>query len=88
MRAYEADGVTPASTPHFFAWDADGAGEGELVFVTGNPGSTARQITLAQYMYEREIFHPMILAFFDQRLEVLHAIQLHGPGFAAGKCRT
>ncbi len=79
VRAYEADGVTPASTPHFFAWDEGGAGEGELVFVTGNPGSTARQITLAQYMYEREIFHPMILDFFDQRLEVLHAIQLMDP---------
>ncbi|MGW8283823.1 MAG: S46 family peptidase, partial [Gemmatimonadota bacterium] len=79
VRAYESDGETPASTPHFFAWDEDGAGEGELVFVTGNPGSTARQITLAQYMYEREIFHPMILDFFDQRLEVLHAIALMDP---------
>jgi len=79
VRAYEEDGTTPASTPHFFAWDADGAGEGELVFVTGNPGSTARQITLSQYMYEREIFHPMILAFFDQRLEILHEIQRMDP---------
>jgi len=79
VRAYEDDGVTPASTPHFFAWDKGGAAEGELVFVTGNPGSTARQITLAQYMYEREIFHPMILDFFDQRLEILHEIQRTDP---------
>lgn len=79
VRAYQEDGTTPASTPHYFEWDPDGAAEGELVFVTGNPGSTARQITLSQYMYEREIFHPMILAFFDQRLEVLHEIQRTDP---------
>ncbi|MCL7984705.1 MAG: S46 family peptidase [marine benthic group bacterium] len=79
VRAYEADGTTPASTPHFFEWDPDGAAEGELVFVTGNPGSTARQITLSQYMYEREIWHPMILDFFDQRLEILHEIQRTDP---------
>ena len=79
VRAYQEDGTTPASTPHYFEWDPDGAAEGELVFVTGNPGSTARQITLSQYMYEREIFHPMILDFFDQRLEVLHEIQRTDP---------
>jgi hypothetical protein len=79
VRAYEADGTTPASTPHYFEWDPDGAAEGELVFVTGNPGSTARQITLSQYMYEREIWHPMILDFFDQRLEILHEIQRTDP---------
>lgn len=79
VRAYEADGTTPASTPNYFEWSAAGAGEGDLVFVTGNPGSTARQITLSQYMYEREVFHPMILAFFDQRLEILHEIQRTDP---------
>ena len=79
VRAYDEDGESPASTPHYFEWDPDGAAEGELVFVTGNPGSTARQITLSQYMYQRVVFHPMILDFFDQRLEVMHAIQAADP---------
>ncbi len=79
VRAYEDDGVTPAATPHFFEWDADGAAEGELVFVTGNPGSTARQITLSQYLYQKEIWHPLLLSLFDQRLEVMHAIQRDDP---------
>ena len=79
VRAYDEDGENPASTPHYFEWDPDGAAEGELVFVTGNPGSTARQITLSQYMYQRVVFHPMILDFFDQRLEVMHAIQAADP---------
>ncbi len=79
VRAYDDVGEAPASTPHYFEWDPDGAAEGELVFVTGNPGSTARQITVAQYMYQREIWHPMLLDLFDQRLEVMHAIQAKDP---------
>ena len=79
VRAYEADGTTPASTPNYFEWSENGAGEGDLVFVTGNPGSTSRQTTLAQYMYEREIRHPLRLDFFDQRLEILHEIQRTDP---------
>jgi hypothetical protein len=79
FRAYDEGGESPASTPHYFEWNPDGAAEGELVFVTGNPGSTARQITLSQYMYQRVVFHPMILDFFDQRLEVMHAIQAADP---------
>jgi hypothetical protein len=79
VRAYEDDGETPASTPHYFEWDPDGAAEGELVFVTGNPGSTARQITVSQYMYQRVIWHPLLLDLFDQRLEVMHAIQRADP---------
>ena len=79
LRAYGDDGVTPASTPHFFEWNADGAAEGELVFVTGNPGSTARQITVSQYLYQKEIWHPLLLDLFDHRLEVMHAIQRADP---------
>ena len=79
VRAYDEDGESPASTPHYFEWDPDGAAEGELVFVTGNPGSTARQITLSQYMYQRVVWHPMLLDLFDQRLEVMHAIQAADP---------
>lgn len=73
VRAYVADGV-PASTPHYFRWDPEGAREGELVFVTGNPGSTSRQIALSEYLYEREARHPILVEFLDARLEVLHAI--------------
>jgi len=73
VRAWGADG-RPVESPHHFGWDPEGADEGELVFVTGHPGSTSRQITVSQFMYEREIRHPLLLEFFDRRLEVLHAI--------------
>lgn len=73
VRAWGTDG-RPVESPNHFGWDPEGADEGEVVFVTGHPGSTSRQITVSQFMYEREIRHPLLLAFFDRRLEVLHAI--------------
>jgi hypothetical protein len=64
-RAYEADGITPVRSPHFFPFDATGPDDGELVFVTGNPGSTARLITVAQLMFERSYRHPMMVTVFQ-----------------------
>jgi V8-like Glu-specific endopeptidase len=63
-RAYEPDGRTPVSSPHYFPFDPTGPDENELVFVTGNPGSTARMITLSQLMYERSYRHPMLVGLF------------------------
>jgi len=78
VRAYGADGK-PAETPHYFAWNPDGPVECEVIFVTGQPGSTSRQITVSQYMYEREVRHPLLLDFFDQRLEALRAAAKRDP---------
>jgi hypothetical protein len=64
-RAYEADGVTAVKSPYYFPFSTTGPVDGELVFVTGNPGSTARMITLAQLMYERSYRHPMMVNVFD-----------------------
>jgi V8-like Glu-specific endopeptidase len=64
-RAYEADGVTPVRSPHHFPFDATGPDDGEPIFVTGNPGSTARLITVAQLMYERSYRHPMMVTYFN-----------------------
>src|SRR5262249_33466654 len=44
FRVYE-DGK-PAPTPHFFRWSTKGPAEGDLVFVSGHPGSTNRLETL------------------------------------------
>lgn len=60
VRAYGPDGTTPAATPEHFAWDADGAREGELVFITGNPGGTDRLATVSQLLYERGVRHPLL----------------------------
>jgi hypothetical protein len=46
FRAYE-DGK-PARTEHFLKWNRGGAQDGELVFVSGHPGSTNRNLTQSQ----------------------------------------
>ena len=46
LRAYE-DGK-PAKTVDYFPFSANGAQAGELVMTLGNPGSTQRQLTIAQ----------------------------------------
>ena len=64
-RAYEADGVTPVRSQYYFPFDPTGPEEGEPIFITGNPGSTARMITLSQLMYERSYRHPMLVSVFE-----------------------
>jgi len=75
MRAYEnGRPVKPAS---HLRWSREGVGEGDLVFVSGNPGSTARLRTVAQLEYLRDQAWPFRLEQYRRRLEALR-------GYAAG----
>ncbi|MFV1987181.1 MAG: S46 family peptidase [Gemmatimonadota bacterium] len=78
VRAYEADGATPSSTPHHFEWDAQGADEGEVVFVTGNPGSTNRQATVSELLYEQAFRHPFLIQMLEGQQGVLERIASFG----------
>ena len=51
MRAYENG--KPAATPNFLKFNWNGPTENEVVFVTGHPGSTDRQLTTAQLKTQR-----------------------------------
>ncbi len=53
LRAYE-DGK-PAAVRDYLPFSQRGAEEGEMVFVTGHPGSTQRQLTLSQLNTLREV---------------------------------
>src|SRR5438105_5579914 len=53
IRAWE-DGK-PAHTEHYFKWSPDGAKEGDLTFVSGNPGGTDRELTMAELQYQRDL---------------------------------
>ncbi|MBS0379349.1 MAG: S46 family peptidase [Proteobacteria bacterium] len=57
MRAYDADGK-PAATPNFLAIRPKGPEAGELVFVSGHPGSTSRQLTVAELETLRNVIYP------------------------------
>jgi hypothetical protein len=74
LRAFEADGVTPAATEHYLKWNPDGPRAGEVTFVTGYPGGTSRQIPVSSFMYERQARHPIIADGYSSRLAVLHEI--------------
>lgn len=79
VRAYRPDSVRPVDNEHWFEWDADGAEEGELVFLTGNPGSTSRLATVSQLQYEKEFRHPFLLDFLEEQRDFLQQIAEQGP---------
>ena len=67
FRVYE-DGK-PAKVDHFLKWSKSGAAENELVFVSGNPGSTSRIYTHAALKYERDVYLPYVMNYI-RRLEI------------------
>ncbi|HUF11639.1 MAG TPA: S46 family peptidase [Longimicrobiales bacterium] len=79
VRAYQPDGATAASTPDYFRWNPDGADEGEVVFITGNPGTTSRGFTVSQALYERNLRHPFLVDAFELRRDYLQAWAERGP---------
>ena len=69
FRVYEAG--KPVRPAHFFPFSAKGAGEGELCFVTGHPGSTDRLLTLSQLRLQRDTLMPARLGFLRERRQGL-----------------
>ena len=69
FRAYDEAG-NPLRPAHYFAFSAEGAQEGEAVFVIGNPGSTGRYKTMAQLHYQRDVSAPVLLSFLRNRTKI------------------
>lgn len=68
FRVYE-DGK-PAKIEHYLKYSKAGAAEGELVFVSGNPGRTQRIFTTAALKYLRDHRMPYVLNIL-RRAEIL-----------------
>jgi hypothetical protein len=71
FRAYENG--QPASTPDYLLWSREGVKDGELTFVSGNPGSTGRLQTVAQMEFSRDVSYPMLLRLYKERIDGLLA---------------
>ncbi len=70
FRVYEKD--KPARIEHFLTWNSNGVKEGDVIFVSGNPGSTGRQLTMAQLEFLRDTAYPWRIQLFKSRLKALY----------------
>jgi Peptidase S46 len=68
FRVYENG--QPAKTNNFLKFNSRGPDDGELIFVSGNPGKTDRQLTLDELADTRDRYLPYVLRMFNRR-EVL-----------------
>ena len=68
FRVYENG--QPAKIDNFLKFNPNGPSDGELIFVSGHPGKTDRQLTLDELADTRDRYLPYVLRMFNRR-EVL-----------------
>jgi hypothetical protein len=76
VRVYEND--QPVKSDNYFKWSKTGAKDGELVFVTGHPGSTQRLNTVDHLESLRDVTIPLILRMLESRRVVLKQYMAQG----------
>ena len=69
FRVYDND--KPVHSENYFKWSKTGAKDGELVFVPGHPGSTARLNTMAHLEYLRDTGLPFTLRLLEREHTLL-----------------
>jgi hypothetical protein len=69
FRVYENG--KPAHLDNYLQWSRTGVNNGDLIFVSGHPGSTGRLLTIAQLAFLRDVQYPSALKFLQRRLAVL-----------------
>jgi Peptidase S46 len=69
FRVYENG--KPLDPQNYLKWNPQGAADGDLVFVSGNPGRTSRQDTYAQLEFMRDHLVPTVLGILERRRDAL-----------------
>ncbi len=69
----------PLHTDNYLKWNSKGAAPGDLIFVSGNPGSTQRQDTMAQLLVERDTIEPAVIAYLKARISAAENFANQGP---------
>ncbi|MGP8270641.1 MAG: S46 family peptidase [Terracidiphilus sp.] len=73
------DNGKPLHTDNYLKWSAGGAAPGELIFISGHPGSTERDDTVAQLMVERDVRVPAMTEYLQRRIAAAQAFAAQGP---------
>ncbi len=73
------DNGQPLKTANYLKWSAKGAAPGELTFISGHPGTTQRQITMAELLVQRDVFGPAAIEYLQRRIGVAQAFAAQGP---------
>jgi hypothetical protein len=63
----------PINSENYLKWSAKGAAPGELVFVSGHPGASAREDTVAQLLLERDLHGPAMIEYLQRRIAAAQA---------------
>ncbi|WP_246114282.1 S46 family peptidase [Rubripirellula tenax] len=76
MRVYENG--QPAKLDHYLKWNRDPITDGELVFVSGNPGRTQRIFTVAALEFLRDDRIPYVLEYLRRKEILMQQFGLEG----------
>lgn len=69
FRIYEND--KPVHLDNYLHWSPTGVKDGDLIFVSGHPGSTGRLKTVSQLEYLRDVDYPSRLETYTRRINLL-----------------
>ncbi|HYE24405.1 MAG TPA: S46 family peptidase [Clostridia bacterium] len=67
FRVYENE--KPLVLKHWLKWTTAGVRQGELVFMSGHPGSTSRLATGAELDYLRDVQYPLMIKWRQQSMD-------------------
>ena len=73
------DNGKPLHTDNYLKWSAKGAAPGELIFVSGHPGSTSRQDTMAAAAVGARSVEPAVIEYLQRRIAAAQEFAKQGP---------
>ena len=73
------DNGKPAQIKDYLRWNKEGVKEGDVIFVSGNPGSTGRWLTTAQMNFLRDTEYPFRMMTLKRRIANLKKFSAESP---------
>src|SRR5438105_9622546 len=77
FRVYENG--KPAHIDNYLHWATGGVKEGDLIFVSGNPGRTDRLKTMSELEFLRDVEYPSRLEVYKRRIAALEKFSAESP---------